>query len=211
MLDTFNAKFVEEMREIGVGQLNFLAVHRGGPAMRGMLGPSGGRMTQSEKRFGNVARHRDVDVAGGIIPIDFEAEIAGTGPVFGESIFGCKGIEKVISIGLGKEFDTEIVDSESKRRASISVAPETRGLGDGEVSVRSKVRFELVICQDGSLFEAIHAFADLEVDETFGVEVLISEMVLVDDFLGNITAVDTHILVDEHVGNEEKSFKSPVQ
>ena len=131
-MDTFNAKFVEERREIGVGQLNFLAVHRGCPAMRRMLGPSGGGMTQSEKRFGNVTRHRDVDVAGGIIPINFEAEIAGTGPVFGESIFGCKGIEKVISIGLGKEFDTEIVDSKSKRRAPISVAPETRGLDDGE-------------------------------------------------------------------------------
>ena len=78
-------------------------------------------MTQLEKRFGEIARHRDIDVAGGIIPIDFEPEVTGPGPVFGESILGGQCIEMVISIRLGEEFNTEIVDSESKSCASISV------------------------------------------------------------------------------------------
>jgi hypothetical protein len=67
----------------------------------------------------------------------------------------------MLCVRLGEEFDTKIVNSKGKSCASISVAPETRGLGNWEVSVRGKVRFELIVCKDGSLFEAIHAFADL--------------------------------------------------
>jgi hypothetical protein len=79
-----------------------------------------------------------------------------------------------------------------------------QGFGNWEVLVRGKMQFELIVRKDGSLFEAIHAFADLEVDKTFGVKVLVGEIVLVDDFLGNIAAVDMHVLVNEHVGDKEK-------
>jgi hypothetical protein len=34
LLDTLDTKVVEERREIRVGQFNFLAIHRGSPAMR---------------------------------------------------------------------------------------------------------------------------------------------------------------------------------
>ena len=160
-MDTFNTKVVKERREVRVGQLNFLAIHRGSPAMRGMLGASRGGVTQSKKRFGNVAWHGDVNVASSIIPGNCEPKVAGPGPVLGECIPGGKSIKEVISIRLGEEFDTKVVDGKGKSGASISVAPETRGLGNWEVSVRGKVRLELIVHKDGSLFEAIHAFADL--------------------------------------------------
>jgi hypothetical protein len=76
------------------------------------------------------------------------------------------------------------------KHCALISAPETRGLGNQEVSVRGKMDFELIVHKDGSLFEAIRAFADLEVDKTFGVKVLVGEIVLGDDFLGNIVAVD---------------------
>jgi hypothetical protein len=87
-LDTFDSKVVKERREIGVGQLNFLAVHRGSPTMQGMLGASRGGMMQSKKRFGNVAQHGDVNVASSIIPGNFEPKVAGPGSVLGECILG---------------------------------------------------------------------------------------------------------------------------
>jgi len=128
LLDTFDTKVVKERREVRVGQLNFLAIHRGSPAMRGMMGASRGGMTQSKKRFGNVARHGDVNVASSIIPGNCEPKVAGPGPVLGECMPGGKSIKEVISIRLGEEFDTKIVDGKGKSCASISVAPETRGL-----------------------------------------------------------------------------------
>ena len=161
LLDTFDSKTVKERREIRVSKLNFLAVHRGCPAMWGVLGTSWGGMTQSKKGFGNVVWHGNVNMASSIIPGNCEPKVAGPGPVLGECIPGGKSIKEVISIGLGEEFDTKVVDGKGKSGASISVAPETRGLGNWEVSVRGKVRLELIVRKDGSLFEAIHAFADL--------------------------------------------------
>jgi hypothetical protein len=161
-------------------------------------------MTQSKKCFGNVAWHRDVNVAGSIIPGNCEPKVAGPGPVLGECIPGGKSIKEVISIRLREEFDTKIVNGKGKSCVLISVAPETRGLGNWEVSARGKVLFELIVRKDGNLFEAIHAFADLEVDKTFGVKVLDGEIILIDDFLGNIAVVDAHVLVNEHVGEKKK-------
>jgi hypothetical protein len=169
-----------------------------------MLGTSRGGMTQSKKGFGNVAWHGDVNVAGSIIPGNGEPKVAGPGPVLGDCIPGGKSIKEVISIRLGEEFDTKIVDGKGKSCALISVAPETRGLGNWKVSIRGKVLLELIVLKDGSLFEAIHAFADHKVDKTFGVKVLDGEIILVDDFLEIIAAVDAHVLVNEHVGQKGK-------
>jgi len=203
-LDTFDTKVVKERREVRIGQLNFLAIHRGSPAMRGMLGASRGGMTQSKKCFGNITWHGDVNMASSIIPGNGEPEVAGSGPISGECILSSKSIEEVISIGLREEFDAKVINSKGKCCASIRMAPETGGLGNREVSIRGKVCFELIVRKDGSLFEAIHTFADLKVDKTFGAKVLISEIILIDNFLGNITTMNSHVLVDGHVGDKEK-------
>jgi hypothetical protein len=103
----------------------------------------------------NIAWHGDVNVAGSIIPGNCEPKVAGPGPVLGECIPGGKSIKEVISIRLREEFDTKIINGKGKGCASISVAPETRGLGSWEVSVRGKVLFELIVRKNGSLFEAM--------------------------------------------------------
>ena len=74
-------------------------------------------MTQREMRFGDIARHQDINVAGGIIPIDFEPEVTGPGPVFGETILGGNCIENVISVRLGEEFKTSIARVKVVRRS----------------------------------------------------------------------------------------------
>ena len=203
-MDTFDSKTVKERREIRVSKLNFLAVHRGCPAMWGVLGTSWGGMTQSKKGFGNVVWHGNVNMASSIIPGNGEPEVAGSGPISGECILSSKSIEEVISIRLREEFDAKVVNSKGKGRASIRMAPKTRGLGNWKVSIRGQVCLELIVRKDGSLFEAIHTFADLKVDKAFGAKVLISEIILIDNFLGNLTAINLHVLVDGHVGDKEK-------
>jgi hypothetical protein len=181
-----------------------LAVHRGCPAMWGVLGTSRGGMTQSKKGFGNVVWHGNVNMASSIIPGNGEPEVAGSGPISGEYILSSKSIEEVISIRLREEFDAKVVNSKVKGCASIRMAPKTRGLGNWKVSIRGQVCLELILRKDGSLFEAIHTLVDLKVDIAFGVKVLISEIILIDNFLGNITAMNLHVLVDGHVRDKEK-------
>jgi len=204
LLDSFDTEFVEEGRNVGRSELCLLTVDRSQPAMRGMLRSGRWWMTQSEKCFGNVAGHRDVNVASGIVPFDRETEVTRPGPVFRERILGGEGVEKMAGIGSREEFNAEIIDSECESGTTILVAPKAGGLTYREVTERGKMSFELVVGENGSLFAAIHAFANLDIDVTFGVEVRVGQIVFGDDFVSEILAVDPHILIDYHVGNKEK-------
>lgn len=207
LLDTLDTKFIEERRQIGVGKLDFLAVDGSGPEMGGMLRAAGCRMTQSQQGFGDIAGHGEVDVTGVIIPVDLKTEVTGTGPVFGQSVSGGKSSKEVVRVSFGEEFDAEIVDSKGEGGSAIGMAPEARGLTDREVAEGSKMSFELIVGQDGSLFEAIHPFADFDVNVAFGIEMGVSQGILVDDFGGNVFAMDTHVLVNYHVGDEKEVFQ----
>ena len=72
LLDSFDAEFVKEGRDVSGSKLCLLTVDRSCPAMRGMLRSGWWWMTQREKGFGYVARHGNVNVAGVIVPVDFE-------------------------------------------------------------------------------------------------------------------------------------------
>lgn len=67
-------------------------------------------MTKVEEGLGNVVRHGNVNVSGGVIPVDVEAEVARTAPVNGESIFGGKGRKKMVGVCFGEVFDAKVVD-----------------------------------------------------------------------------------------------------
>ena len=57
LLDALDTEFVKEGRDVSVGKLDFLAVHRGSPEMGRMLWSSRGRVTQREEGFGYIAGH----------------------------------------------------------------------------------------------------------------------------------------------------------
>ena len=164
-------------------------------------------MTQGEKRLGDVARHGDVDVSCRVVPVNLEAEIIGTSPVFGEGILGSECGKEMIGIRLREEFDAEVINRESERGATVVVAPEAGSVRDREVTVRGEVRSELIVRKDGSFLEAVHTLADFDVDITLGVEVGIGEVVLGNDFGREITAVNAHVLENGHIRHEEKVFQ----
>ncbi len=80
------------------------------------------------------------------------------------------------------------------------MAPRTRGLRDKKVTKRNKVSFELIIGKNGSLFEAIHAFEDLDVDVPFGVKIIVGQGVLCNNLGSEIAAMDQDDTVEEELG-----------
>ena len=87
-MDPFDAGFVEERGQVGVCQLYFLTIHRGGPAVWRVLRFDWRGMTQSQQRFGDIAGHGDVHVACCVVPIDCETEVASAGPILGDGVLG---------------------------------------------------------------------------------------------------------------------------
>lgn len=161
-------------------------------------------MTQCKEGFGNIAGHGDVNMAGRIIPVDRETEVAGPGPVFRKRILGGESVKEVIGVRLREEFDAKVVDGKGECGASIGVAPEARRLGDWMITVRGEMRLQLIVGEDGGLFEAVHALADLDINVTFGIEVFVGKVVLINNLLWEVAAVDPHVLKNEHVGAEEE-------
>ena len=98
LLDTFDAEFVEERRDIIGSKLKLLAVDGSCPAMGRVLRFCGQGITQGAKGFGHIVWHRDVNVASFVVPVDLKTEVTGPGPVFCERIFGGKGVEEMISM-----------------------------------------------------------------------------------------------------------------
>ena len=55
----------------------------------------------------DVARHGDVDITHGVVPVQGESSVKGTGPILGDFVVGIERINKVVRIFFGKMFDTK--------------------------------------------------------------------------------------------------------
>ena len=77
MLNTSDAKFVEEGSDVVVGKLNTLAIYLSSPCMRRMLGASWFFVAKFGKSMGDVVRHGDINPAFVIIPAESETKIGG--------------------------------------------------------------------------------------------------------------------------------------
>ena len=132
MLDTLDASFIEERGEVGVGKLDFLAIDRSGPAVRGMLWfARWRRVAEGGESSWDVARHGDVHMAIGVVPIECEPKIRSTCPVFGESISSCgKSVKEVLGVGFRKIFDAKVVNGEGKGCGPCGVTPEAWSVGN---------------------------------------------------------------------------------
>jgi hypothetical protein len=113
----------------------------------------------------------------------------------------------VSDIGFVEVFDAEVIDCECKCDGFGVVAPETGSERDGSIAEGCEVSAKLIVCQDGGLFEAIHALSDFDVGVTLGVEVGRGKLILFLDILWDIPAMYPHILVYCHVANQKKIFQ----
>jgi hypothetical protein len=113
----------------------------------------------------------------------------------------------VFGIGFVEVFDAKIVDGKGKREWFGGVSPETRSVRDGGIAEWCKVSAKLIVCQDGGLFQAIHAFADFDVGVSLGVEVGGGKFVSFLYVLRYVPAVNPHVLVYCHVANKKEIFQ----
>ena len=64
----------------------------------------------------------------------------------------------------------KVVDSQGERGTEFVVTPETRSERNRGIAIGSKMIAELIVGKDTGFFETIHAFLDLKVGISFGIE-----------------------------------------
>jgi len=110
LLDPVCTLLVQGWRGGGGDKLGFLTIDGDCPGMRGILRFGGSRVLESAESLGDVTRHREVDVALVIVPVELETKVLGAGPILGELIFGGKGGKEVIGIVFAEIFDAKVVN-----------------------------------------------------------------------------------------------------
>ena len=87
--------------------------------------------------------------------------------------------------------DSKVIHNKDKNDGSPFVTPEARCSGALVVAMGGESFGEEVIGQFASLFEAIDAFCDLEVNPV--IEGILGEIVLINEFLWDVRYVDADI------------------
>ena len=81
-------------------------------------------MTEFLSGMDDVSRHGDVDITLGVVPLQGESAVQGTGPIYVDFVVGLDQNNKVVRVFFGKIFDAEIINARGERGWSYSVAPE---------------------------------------------------------------------------------------
>ena len=93
---------------------------------------------------------------------------------------------------LADVLDTEIVDHKGEAYVFGGMLPNGRGSSDGGVAKLGKVDLETIVRNAAGLFQAWHAFADIQVYLSIGCE--LEKVVMGDDFFREYGQDDFHIL-----------------
>ena len=99
---------------------------------------------------------------------------------------------------LAEVLDTKIVNHKGEADVFGGILPKGRGLSEGGLAKLGKVYLEPIVCDAAGLFQAWHAFADLQVYQY--VRCKLEEVVLGNDLFIEYRHADFHILVLLHRG-----------
>ena len=115
-----------------------------------------------------IVGHGYVTGVCGVIPGNGKSTEEVTSPVDGDGVPFLEGLDEVVGFLFDKVLDTKVVDDEGESDGLGGVLTERRSSGNRGGSNMGKMSFELVIGDAAGLFEAGHAFADLEVNPAVG-------------------------------------------
>ena len=104
----------------------------------------------------------------------------------------------MVGVFLSDVLDPKVVNDKEENNGLGGVLPERRSSGNRRESKVGKVIFEPVIGDAASLFEAKHAFSDIEVDPAVRTEC--AEVVLIDYFVRYAGQCKFHVLRAGHGG-----------
>jgi hypothetical protein len=129
---------------------------------------------------GHVARHRQVDGAFVVVPLEGNATVELTFPVARRFVVFFESVVQVVGMLFADIFYSEIVDNEREHDGARVVFPQAMGVFGGRISMGSKSFLQELASEDAGLRQAVHSLLDLNVDKTNVDEW--EEVVLVDNF-----------------------------
>ena len=163
-----------------------------------MLRAFGRRMLGFLKGYLEILWHGDFIGACGVVPVNGESAVEGTGPVDGYGVQFLEGLDEVVGVFLADVLDPKVVNDEGENDGLGGILPERRSSGNRGESKMGKMSFEPVVGDAAGLFEAGHAFSDIEVNQAVRIEC--REVVLVDYFVRDAGQCEFHVIVAGHGG-----------
>ncbi len=139
---------------------------------------------------GEAARGFSVNWA--VVPFKCHAGEAGAVDFLRHFVVLFESLAKMIKVGITNVLDGKVVDNECKHDGAPFVAPELGGGGCLVVVEFGKAVLEEFSGKDTCLGETVHATAHFKVDP--GVVCNFVELILVDEFLGDIGKLDANVL-----------------
>jgi hypothetical protein len=125
-----------------------------------------------------------------VVPFKCHAGKAGAINFLRDFVVLFESLAEIIQVGITNVLDSKVIDNECKH--APFVAPEPGGGGCFIVVKFGKAVLEEFVGKDGCLGETLHATAHFKVDP--GVVGNLVELVLVDEFLGDVYKLDADIL-----------------
>jgi hypothetical protein len=128
----------------------------------------------------------------GCISFEFHASKAGAIDFFRDFVVLLESLAKMIQVGITGLLNGKVFNNECKHDGAPLVTPET-GCGSCLVVVKfGKAVSEEVVGKDACLRETVHAMVHFKVDS--GVTSKLVELVLVNEFLGDVSKLDVDVL-----------------
>ncbi len=120
-----------------------------------------------------------------VVPFECHVSKAGAINFFRDIIVFLESLAKIIQVGSASVVNGKVIDTECKHDGAPLVTPETGGGGCLVVVAFGKVGLAEVASKDACLEETVRAMAHFKVDP--GVTGKLVELVLVNEFLGNVS------------------------
>ncbi len=127
-----------------------------------------------------------------VVPFESHASKAGAINFLRDFVMHFESLAKMIHVGITNVLDGKAIDNECKHDRAPFVAPEPGGGGCFVVVKIGKAVSEEFVGKNACLGETVHAMAHFEVDP--GVTGNLVELVLVNEFRGDVRKVDADIL-----------------
>ncbi len=160
------------------------------------MAPCGHRMLVPGADVEDMARHgegaRAFGVNWAIVPFKCHTGKAGAVNFLRDFVVLLESLAKMIQVGITNVLDGKVVDNECKHDGVPLVVPEPGGVGCLVIVKFGKAVSEEVVGKDACLGETVHATAHFEVDP--GVAGKLVELVLIDEFLGDVCKLDVDVL-----------------
>ena len=191
-LHAFGVFGVKGGRGVGSrGVLRFGSVVGLLPGVRSVLGPCRGWMLEALEGAFDVPWHGNVTGTVDVVPLDCEAAILASFPVFGDFVELVEGEQQVVHVGFVGVFNTEVVDHKGEGKGAGGVFPQAGSERNRCVPMRCQVLDEAVVGDAAGLGKAVHAFPNFDVDVSIVDKG--GEVVLGHDGVGDDGDWDAHV------------------